>query len=81
MWKVNHVFAHRATTPDGRVARLDGGVVTVGRSRCRAEPVAFLGAEYAAPARTVQTRPVDARIVGAGERDVTAGEIVDLSNY
>jgi len=46
MWKVNHLFAHRATTLDGRVTRPCGGAVTVGRPRCRAGPGCFLGGEY-----------------------------------
>jgi hypothetical protein len=80
MWKVNHVFAHRATTPGGRVARPDDGVVTVGRSRCRAEPVVSSAQSTQHRQERFKQSPVDARIVGGRERDVTAGEIVDLSN-
>jgi hypothetical protein len=80
MWKVNHVFAHRATTSGGRVTRLGGSVVTEGRSRRPARCACFFGGEYGPPARTVQTSPMDAHIVGLGKREVTACEFADLSN-
>ncbi len=80
MWKVNHVFAHRATTSGGRVTRLGGGVVTQGRSRRRARYACFFGGEYAPPLRTVQTRPMDAHIVNPGKREVTPRKIAELSN-
>jgi hypothetical protein len=80
MWKVNHVFAHRATTGCGRVTRPDGGVVTESRSSRHAGPGCFLAGEYAARPGTVQMSPVGARVANLGKGAVTVGEIGDLSN-